>query len=66
MPNSRLFILGSSSVLWPYPETNNWVNLLKQHYDVRVIGKLGLSNIDIIQQIGLLPDFEDGDRLITV
>lgn len=63
---NRLFIIGSSSVIWPYPKMNHWVDLLKQHYDVTVFGKLGLSNIDIIQQIGLLPSFKEGDRLVVV
>ena len=61
---NRLFILGASCVVWPWPTINHWVDLLKQHYDVTVFGKLGFSNIDIIQQVGLLPSFREGDRII--
>lgn len=63
---NRLFILGASDVKWPEPKINNWVKLLNQHYDVTVFGEHAYSNIDIMMQVGELPTYKDGDRLIFV
>lgn len=62
----RLFILGASDVVWPYPAKNHWTDLLSHHYTITKFAKSGYSNIEIIQQIAHLPPFKQGDRLLVV
>lgn len=62
---NRLFCLGDSFVDWPVP-TNHWTTYLKAHFEVTKFGKFGADNYSIISQVGLLPSFNEGDRLIIV
>lgn len=59
----RLFICGDSFVDWDIP-TNHWTDYLKKHYDVRILGERGSDNISIMFQLGNLPEYQKGDRLI--
>jgi hypothetical protein len=63
MPKSRLFICGDSFVDWDIP-TYHWTDYLKEHYDVTILGERGSDNISIIFQLGNLPQYKDGDRII--
>ena len=62
MPKPRLFICGDSYVAWDIP-AYHWTDYLKEHYDV-IILKKGIDNISIIFQLGNLPEYKEGDRLI--
>ena len=59
----RLFICGDSFVDWDIP-TYHWTDYLKEHYDVIILGERGSDNISIIFQLGDLPQYKDGDRII--
>ena len=63
MPKPRLFICGDSFVDWDIP-TYHWTDYLKEHYDVIILGERGSDNISIIFQLGDLPQYKDGDRII--
>jgi hypothetical protein len=63
MPKPRLFICGDSFVDWDIP-TYHWTDYLKEHYDVIILGERGSDNISIIFQLGNLPQYKDGDRII--
>ena len=63
MPKSRLFICGDCFTDWDVPEYH-WTDYLKEHYDVKLLGKRGSDNISIMLQIGNLPEYKKGDRLI--
>lgn len=62
---NRLFIIGDSWVFWPFPN-NHWSYYLDKFYKVYKFGDKGLNNSSIVENIGSLPDYEDGDRLIIV
>lgn len=59
----RLFIFGDSFVDWDIPK-NHWTDYLSNHYDVFKHGKYGADNYSILFQLGNLPKYENGDRLI--
>lgn len=63
MPKPRLFICGDSFVEWDIP-TYHWTDYLKEHYDVIILGERGSDNISILFQLGNLPEYSDGDRII--
>ena len=63
MHKPRLFICGDSFVDWDIP-TYHWTDYLKEHYDVIILGERGSDNISIIFQLGNLPQYKDGDRII--
>ena len=60
---SRLFIFGDSFVDWDIPK-NHWTEYLTNHYEVYKYGKFGADNYSIIFQLGNLPLYENGDRII--
>lgn len=62
---SRLFILGDSFVDWFAPK-NHWTVYLQEHYEVFKFGQYGADNYTILSQLGQVPDFIEGDRLIIV
>lgn len=64
MPKPRLFICGDSFVEWDIP-TIHWTYYLKEHYDVIILGERGSDNISILFQLGNLPEYKDGDRIIV-
>lgn len=59
----RLFILGDSFVDWEIPKFH-WTWYLEKHYEVFKFGKYGADNYSILFQLGNLPEYEDGDRII--
>lgn len=62
---ARLFCFGDSFVDWHLPE-NHWTDYLSNHYDVHKHGKYGADNYSIIFQLGNLPDYKKGDRIVMV
>jgi hypothetical protein len=64
MPKPRVFICGDSFVEWDIP-TIHWTDYLKEHYDVIILGERGSDNISILFQLGNLPEYKDGDRIIV-
>ena len=64
MPKPRLFICGDSFVEWDIP-TIHWTDYLKEHYDVIILGERGSDNISILFQLGNLPEYNYGDRIIV-
>lgn len=62
---SRLFCFGDSFVDWDIPK-NHWTYYLSKHFDVIKFGKYGADNNSILFQLGLLPDYQVGDRIIVV
>lgn len=63
MNKPRLFVFGDSFVDWDVPKYH-WTYYLTYHYDVQKFGKLGADNYSIVFQLGNLPEYQDGDRLI--
>jgi len=63
MLKPRLFICGDSFVDYDIPKYH-WTDYLKEHYDVTLFGQRGCDNISIIFQLGNLPKYKDGDRII--
>ena len=63
MPKPRLFLFGDSFVDWDIP-SYHWSDYLKKHYDVNILGERGSDNISIIFQLGNLPEYREGDRII--
>lgn len=63
MHKSRLFLFGDSFVDWDIP-SYHWSDYLKEHYDVNILGERGSDNISIIFQLGKLPEYREGDRII--
>lgn len=61
----RLFILGDSFVDWNIPK-NHWTYYLSKHFDIRNFGNAGADNYSIIFQLGYLPKYENGDRILIV
>lgn len=62
---NNLYVCGDSFVDWDHPEVH-WIDYLKNHYNVIKIGKFGSDNHSILYQIGTVPDYSDGDRLVVV
>lgn len=66
MEKSRLFICGDSWVQYSYPEYyKQWTYFLTKHYDVKILGNADADNISITYQIGEIPDYKKGDRIIV-
>jgi hypothetical protein len=61
----RLFCFGDSFVDWNVP-TYHWTYYLSKHYDVHKFGKFGADNYSILFQLGNLPEYKEGDRVIIV
>ncbi len=61
----NLYICGDSFVDWDHPEVH-WIDYLKNHYNVIKLGKFGSDNHSILYQIGNVPDYSEGDRLVVV
>lgn len=68
MENSkpRLFIFGDSFVQWHLPEVNHWTERFSKEYNVYRLGCSGASNEHITYQLGVLPEYKKGDRIIIV
>lgn len=62
---SRLFCFGDSFVDWDIP-TYHWTTYLSNHYDVYKFGVRGADNVSILFQLGNLPEYKKGDRIIMV
>lgn len=62
---NRLFCLGDSFVDWDIPEYH-WTYYLSKHYEVHKLGKYGADNYSILFQLGNLPDYIEGDRIVMV
>ena len=61
----RLFCFGDSFVDWHLPKFH-WTYYFKNHYEVYKHGKLGADNYSILFQLGNLPEYKEGDRVIIV
>lgn len=62
----RLFCFGDSFVDWHLPKYH-WTSYLTNHYDdVYRLGKAGADNYSILFQLGNLPVYEKGDRIVMV
>lgn len=62
---NRLFCFGDSFVDWHLPKYH-WTYYLSNHFDVHKYGKYGADNYSILFQIGNLPDYQEGDRIVMV
>ena len=62
---SRLFCFGDSFVDWHIPKYH-WTYYLSKHYEVHKFGKSGADNYSILFQLGNLPEYKEGDRVIIV
>lgn len=63
----RLFICGDSWTDWPLPPTpSHWIDYLEDDFEVIRLGLRGCSNYDIFSQIGNIPSYIEGDRVIVV
>lgn len=61
----RLFCFGDSFVDWHLPKYH-WTDYLAYHYDVIKLGKAGADNYSILFQLGNLPVYKKGDRIVMV
>jgi hypothetical protein len=63
----RLFILGDSFAQWPKPDKQfRWPVLMEEHYEVHNFAIPGTDNSHIIYQLGQIPEFRQGDRLVII
>jgi hypothetical protein len=62
---NRLFCFGDSFVDWDTPKYH-WTYYLSKHYEVHKFGKFGADNYSILFQLGNLPEYTEGDRVIIV
>ena len=62
---SRLFCFGDSFVDWPIP-TYHWTSYLSKHFEVFKFGVFGADNVSILFQLGNLPQYQNGDRIVIV
>jgi len=63
----RLFICGDSWADWPYPtKPYHWIHYLEYHFDVKLMAQRGCSNYDIFSQIGNIPKYKKGDRVVII
>lgn len=66
MKKPRLFICGDSWTDYEYPKIHQrWTYYLTNHYEVHLLGKSDMDNISIMYQIGEVPNYEEGDRIIV-
>lgn len=61
----RLFCFGDSFVDWHVPKYH-WTYYLSKHYEVHKFGKFGADNYSILFQMGNLPEYNEGDRVVVV
>jgi hypothetical protein len=67
MEKSKLFICGDSWVDWNYPKKKlHWTSYLEEHYEVFKLGIVNMDNTSIVNQLGNIPDYQEGDRIILV
>ena len=63
----RLYICGDSWTDWPLPPSpSHWIDYLEDDFEVIRLGLRGCSNYDIFSQIGKIPSYKEGDRVIVV
>ena len=61
----RLFCFGDSFVDWDIPK-HHWTYYLTYHYEVYNYGKRGADNYSILFQLGHLPEYLEGDRVVVM
>jgi hypothetical protein len=61
----RLFFFGDSFIQWNLPNPGHWTERFCNEYDVYRLGSSGASNEAILTQLGVLPPFRDGDRIVV-
>ena len=61
----RLFFFGDSFVQWHAPSPGHWTERFSDEYYVHRLGSSGASNDAIAGQIGVLPPFQKGDRIVV-
>lgn len=66
MIKPNLYCFGDSFVTWPFPEGKHWTDLFSNEYTVHKLGNNGSSNEHIIFQLGNLPKYKPGDRVVMV
>lgn len=59
----RLFCFGDSFVDYNIP-TYHWTYYISKHYKLYKFASAGADNNSIIFQLGYLPEYEDGDRIL--
>jgi hypothetical protein len=59
----RLFCFGDSFVDYDIPKYH-WTYYMSHHYELIKLGVCGADNNSIIFQLGDLPNYEEGDRII--
>jgi hypothetical protein len=59
----RLFCFGDSFVKYHIPKYH-WTYYISNHYELYKLGQPGADNNSIIFQLGDLPEYKDGDRLL--
>ena len=63
----KLYICGDSWTDWPLPPSpSHWIDYLEDDFEVIRLGLRGCSNYDIFSQIGNIPSYAEGDRVIVV
>jgi len=62
---SRLFCFGDSFVDYHLPKYH-WTYYMSSHYELYKLGVRGADNNSIIFQLGDLPEFQPGDRVLIV
>jgi hypothetical protein len=60
----RLFCFGDSFVDYDIPKYH-WTYYMSHHYELIKLGVRGADNNSIIFQLGDLPEYKDGDRLLV-
>lgn len=64
---NKLYVCGDSWTDWPLPpKPYHWIDYLEHHYDVIRLGQRACSNYDIFSQIGKIPLYETGDRVLVI
>lgn len=68
MENSkpRLFFFGDSFVQWHTPSPGHWTERFEEEFDIYRLGSSGASNEAIASQIGVLPKYKTGDRIVFI
>lgn len=61
----NIYICGDSFVDWDLPDIH-WVDYLSNHYNINNLGKFGSDNHSIIYQMGNIPQYKNGDRMVVV
>lgn len=63
----RLFICGDSWTDWPLPPSPfHWIDYLENDFEIIRLGLRACSNYDIFSQIGEMPTYKQGDRVVVV